>query len=202
MNRSFWQQFSTRNNRIYLGLLLCAALSAWLAEKFRADYENSQAERYATQHSADYFSRGYLRKDLNLLGRLKSTLAAKQIVHYSDDGLTHIDHPILTLYNSQATIPPWTVRSVAGTLSADGQQLLLQGQVWIDRTAAKGVREIHILTSNLRVQPKLSYAETADWSQLRSPPNHTEGQGLQITFKKPLFIKFLSNVKSYYAPHP
>ncbi|MEY4767649.1 MAG: export transporter periplasmic protein LptC [Pseudomonadota bacterium] len=198
--QKLWLWLRHPDFRLYISLLICAGLSAWLAEKFRTDYERSQRQSYAVKHSADYFSLGYLRKDLNKLGQLKSTLAADKMVHYSDDGITHIDKPILTLYNSQSQIPPWTIRSISGILSADGQHLWLKGRVWIDRPAGLHNRAIHILTADLQVQPKISYAETSAWSKLSSPPHYTEGQGLEITFKKPLFIKFLSNVKSYYAP--
>jgi lipopolysaccharide export system protein LptC len=191
-------QLFLHNLRVYLLVFILAGLSWWLVEIFRFDYQVDK-EVEAAKHSADYFSKGYLRKDLNEQGLLKSELSAESMLHYSDDGMTHIDKPHLILYNADRQIPPWVVKSDFGILSADGKNLLLKGNVFIDRAQAQGVRQIKIITSNLRVQPKISYAESDDRAELISPPNHTEGTGIQITFKKPIYIKLLSKVKSRYV---
>lgn len=188
-----------RDLRIYALVLVLAAMSWGLAEIFHFDYQSDEEALEAVKHSVDYFSHGYLRKDLNEQGRLKSELSAKSILHYSDDDITHIDKPILTLYNADPAIPPWVVKSEAGVLSADGENLLLTGMVFIDRAKAEGTRQINIKTSNLLVQPKISYAQSDDWAELLSPPHRIEGKGIQITFKKPINLKLLSNVKSRYV---
>lgn len=197
-NFSSSQQLFLRSLPTYLLVLVLAGLSWWLVEVFRVDDQlNTEVE--AAKHSADYFSKGYRRKDLDENGQLKSELSAVSMLHYSDDGITHIDKPSLTLYNADNQVPPWVVKSDFGVLSADGKNLLLKGKVFIDRAQATGVRQIKIITSNLRVQPKISYAESDDKAELISPPNHTEGEGIQITFKKPIYIKLLSKVKSRYV---
>lgn len=202
MNFSFLsdQQF-LRDLKIYTLVLLLAAISWGLVEKFRFSYQTEEESAEAIKHSADYFSKGYLRKDLNEQGQLKSELSAQGILHYSDDGTTHIDKPQLTLYNTDTAVSPWVVKSETGILSADGETLLLQGQVFIDRAKAEGVRQLNIRTSNLKVLPKTNYAEGADWVELISPPHRTEAKGIQITFKKPINLKLLSNVKSRYVPN-
>jgi lipopolysaccharide export system protein LptC len=192
-------QLFLRNLKVYALVVLLAAMSWGLVELVRIQYQTEEAALETAKHSADYFSKGYLRKDLNEQGQLKSELSAQSILHYSDDGTTHIDKPLLTLYNTDPTIPPWVVKSEAGILSADGENLLLQGKVFIDRANAKGSRQMNIKTSNLRVQPKISYAESSEWTELISPPHRTEGKGIQITFKKPIYIKLLSSVKSRYV---
>jgi lipopolysaccharide export system protein LptC len=202
MNFSFLSDnLLLRDLKIYALVLLLAALSWWLVEIFRFEYQTAAGSLDAAKHSADYFSKGYLRKDLNEQGRLKNELSAQSILHYSDDGITHIDKPMLTLYNADPAVPPWVVKSETGILSADGENLLLKGKVFIDRAKAKGTRQMNIRTSNLRVQPKASYAESDEWTELISPPHRTEGKGIQITFKKPIYIKLLSNVKSRYVPN-
>jgi lipopolysaccharide export system protein LptC len=191
--------FFFRDLKVYALVLLFTAISWGLVELFRFEYQTTEGSLEAPKHSADYFSKGYLRKDLNEQGQLKSELSAHNILHYSDDGTTHIDKPKLTLYNADLAIPPWVVKSEKGILSADGENLLLQGKVFIDRDAAKGSRQMNIRTSNLRVKPKMSYAEGDEWAELLSPPHRVEGKGIQMTFKKPIYIKLLSNVKSRYV---
>lgn len=188
-----------RDLKIYMLILMLAAMSWGLVEIVRFEYQTEEESPEAVKHSADYFSKGYLRKDLNEQGRLKSELSAQSILHYSDDGITHIDKPMLTLYNTDPALPPWVVKSETGILSADGENLLLQGKVFIDRAKAYGIRQMNIRTSNLRVQPKISYAESDEWVELISPPHRTVAKGIQITFKKPIYIKLLSNVKSRYV---
>jgi lipopolysaccharide export system protein LptC len=188
------------NLKSYSLAVILAGASWWLVEVFRFEYNAQEAATQAAKHSVDYFSSGYLRKDMNEQGVLKSELSAQGILHYSDDGVTHIDKPKLILYNPDNTaIPPWIVQSESGTLSADGKNLLLNGKVSIDRNAAAGVRQVNILTSNLHVQPKISYAESSEWSQIVTPPNRIEGVGIQITFKRPIHVELLSKVKSRYV---
>jgi lipopolysaccharide export system protein LptC len=200
MNFSFLSDSLLRRDlKVYALLVLCAVVSWGLVELFRFEYQTDDGSRNAPKHSADYFSKGYLRKDLNEQGQLKSELSAQTILHYSDDGTTHIDKPMLTLYNTDSAIPPWVIKSENGILSADGENLLLQGKVFIDRAKAAGVRQMNIRTTHLRVQPKISYAESDEWTELISPPHRTVGKGIQITFKKPIHIKLLSRVKSRYV---
>lgn len=200
MNFSFLSDnLFLRDLKIYTLVVVLAAISWGLVELFRFEYQTGDGSLEAPKHSADYFSKGYLRKDLNEQGQLKSELAAENILHYSDDDTTHIDKPRLTLYNTDPAIPPWVVKSEKGILSADGENLLLQGKVFIDRAKAEGVKQMNIKTTNLRVKPKISYAETDERAELLSPPHRVEGKGMQITFKKPINIKLLSNVKSRYV---
>jgi lipopolysaccharide export system protein LptC len=190
------------NLKTYLLAIVLAAASWWLAEVFRFEYKTYQAEVEAAKHSVDYFSTGYRRKDMNEQGVLKSELTAQSILHYSDDGVTHIKKPKLILYNpDKPAIPPWVVTADSGLLSGDGKNLLLNGKVTIDRSPAKGVRAVAIVTSNLHVQPKISYAESSEWTEIVTAPHRIEGVGLQLTFKRPLYVKLLSNVKSRYVPH-
>lgn len=200
MNLSFLSDNLLRRDfKIYTFVLLLAAISWGLVEIYRVEYQTGDGSIEAPKHSADYFSKGYLRKDLNEQGQLKSELVAESILHYSDDDTTHIDNPKLTLYNSDPTVPPWVIKSEKGILSANGENLLLQGKVFIDRAKAEGVMQLNIRTSHLRVNPKTSYAETDEWAELLSPPHRVEGKGMQLTFKKPINIKLLSNVKSRYV---
>ena len=200
MNLSFLSDnLFLRDVKIYALVLLLAGLSWGLVETFRFGYQTGDGSLEAPKHSADYFSKGYLRKDLNEQGQLKSELASQYILHYSDDDTTHMDKPVLTLYNADPAVPPWVVKSEKGILTNKGADLLLEGKVFIDRAQAKGVKAMMIRTTQLRVKPKISYAETDEWAELLSPPHRIEGKGMQITFKKPINLKLLSNVKSRYV---
>ncbi|MGZ4970840.1 MAG: LPS export ABC transporter periplasmic protein LptC [Methylobacter sp.] len=180
-------------NRGYLYLLIIAVMSWWLA-KLTGTVEFGRIAVPA--HSPDYFSKGYTKWEMSELGRPKSKLIADEMTHYSDDGTTHMVNPLMFFYNERT--PPWIIKSETGVLSADGKDLLLNGKVYVDRAAAKGVRELKIHTFNLKVKPETSYAETDEWAELISLPNWTTGVGMKLIFAEPIHLELLSNVKGNY----
>lgn len=182
-----------RENKIYLYLVVIALISGWLVKLTGLD------EIFHSQvpaHSPDYFSTGYTKWEMNELGTLKNKLLADKMVHYSDDGTTHMTNPIMFFYNEKT--PPWVVKSETGILSRDGKDLLLNGKVIIDRKKAEGVTPLTINTSELKVKPEISYAETDEWAELLSPPNTTTGTGMKLTFVEPIHLQLLANVKGKY----
>jgi len=182
-----------RENRFYLYLAVIALISWWLVRSTGLD---QIGRAIVPAHSPDYFSKGYTKWEMNELGRLKSKLLADELIHYTDDGTTHLDNPLMFFYNEKT--PPWVVKSETGILSADGKDLLLNGKVTVDRAKAEGVRELKINTSNLKVNPETSHAETVEWAELISPPNWTTGTGMKMVFSEPIYLELLSNVKGKY----
>ena len=184
---------SLRENKIYLYLAIIALMSGWLVKLTGLD------EIYHEQvpaHSPDYFSEGYTKWEMNELGTLKNKLLSDEMVHYSDDGATHMVNPIMFFHNEKT--PPWVIKSETGILSGDGKNLLLNGKVAIDREKAEGVTQLTINTSVLKVNPETSYAETDEWAELISPPNKTTGTGMKLTFAPPIHLQLLANVKGKY----
>ena len=148
------------------------------------------------QHSPDYFSLEYVKWEMDEAGRLKSKLIAKTMTHYADDNTTHLELPEMVLIK-EAT-PPWIIRSETGVLSADGQDLLLNGKAVTTRAAGQNVRALTINSSNMRVKPNLNYAETDEWVELLSPPNRTEGVGMKLNYSEPIRIELFSKVRGKY----
>lgn len=184
---------SWREYRAVFWLLPLAAASAWLANLGEVE----EAAPAATQaHSVDYFSTTYSKLEMDAQGKPKDYLRAAKMMHYSDNKTTELTQPWMTFYNEDE--PPWEVRSATARLSADGKDLYLDGEAHIDRAAAPGVRMLKINTSNLRVKPETSYAETDDWAELISTPDITTGTGMKVTFRKPIHLQLLSNVKGRY----
>ncbi len=147
-------------------------------------------------HSPDYFSAGYTKWEMNEAGKPKNQLTADKMTHYSDDGTTHLDNPLMFFYSEKT--PPWIIKSTTGILSADGEDLLLNGKVSVERAKAPGIRQLIINTSNVKVKPETSYAETSEWAELISPPNRTTGIGMKLVFAEPVHLQLLANVKGKY----
>lgn len=179
--------------RVYLVLSVLVLSSWFLADLFEED-EFKKVKQ--VEHSADYFSLGYHKLEMNEDGVPKNELFADKMIHYSDDETTHLDRPIMTLYNSE--VPPWVIKSDTGILEADGDHLLLAGKVFISRDGTKKDRPFKINTSNLYVKLSINYAETDEWGVIIDGLNRTEGVGLEATFAEPVRLKFLSKVKGRY----
>jgi len=176
---------------LYLGVL--ALLSWGLVELTVTDEIGLMA---VPPHSPDHFSTGYRKWEMGDNGLLKNELTADRMTHYSDDGTTHLDKPLMFFHNE--TTPPWVINAETGILSADGKNLQLNGKVKVERAEGKGARQLIINTSNVRVKPETHYAETDAWAELISPPNRTTGVGMKLVFEQPVHLQLLSKVQGKY----
>lgn len=176
----------------YLLLLTLAIISWWLVKITGTD-ENRVP---VPAHSPDSFSKNYVKWEMNATGTLKSKLLADKMEHYSDDGTTYLERPLIIFDNGR--MPPWLIKSETGILSADGKNLLLKGQVVIARDKSDQTRAIKITTTNLNVKPETSYAETTERAELLSPPNLTTGKGMKLVFAQPIHLELLANVQGKY----
>ncbi len=184
-----------RENKFYIYITIITLLS-WLILRMTGmiDHQFNQAPA----HSPDYSSKGYTKWEMNEFGALKKKVMADEMLHYSDDGTTHMTLPIMTFINAKAKTPPWVVKSETGLLSSDGKDLSLNGKVIINRIKAVGVSPLTINTNELKVKPETNYAETVEWAELISELNVTTGIGMKLTFIDPVHIQLLSHVKGSY----
>lgn len=179
----------------YLILAVLALFSWWLVKITGLRFEGGRA---APPHSPDYFSTGYSKWEMDETGALKSRVTAEQMRHYQDDGTTHMNRPVMTFYNNKDETPPWIIDSESGILSADGKNLWLNGKVNIDRKKGPRNRPLTINTTNLKVQPERSYAETDAWAELLSTGQKTTGTGMKMKYADPIRIELLKKVKGKY----
>lgn len=184
------------HKRLYLTLTAIALFSWGLVQLINT---NEIAQRVNPAHSADYFSTGYTKFEMNEQGKVKSKLIADSVTHYSDDNTSHTVHPVIFFYND--TTPPWVINAESGILSADGKNLALNGKTVINRARAEGVKQLTINTANLKVNPDTHYAETTARAELLSPPNVTTGTGMKMVFSSPIHLELLANVKGKYETH-
>ena len=183
--------FSQYQIYLFLGI---AALGSWLLVDF---FSNKEATEFVTiEHSPDYFSYGYYKKEMTITGVAKNELFADKMIHYSDDGTTHLEKPVMILHSSN--LSPWVIKSEKGLVEADKDHLLLSGKVFINRKGNSARKPFNIVTSELKVKLSTNYAETDQWAELSDGLNKTEGVGIEATFVDPVKIKFLSKVKGRY----
>ncbi|MGY6275940.1 LPS export ABC transporter periplasmic protein LptC [Methylomonas sp. MgM2] len=184
---TFWDKY-----HLYVYVAVAALLSWWLQQI----YEQRATEARVAENSPDFFSTGYYKKEMDLEGIPKNELIADKMQHYKADGSTHLEKPVMTLYNTDAE--PWIIQAEIGIMAADGDHLQLNGHTVINREASENTSALKVITSDLRVTLSKNYAETKAWAELISPPNKTSGTGMEVTFVSPIHLKLLSNVKGRY----
>ncbi len=187
-----------RHTRLVWALfLLLAGLSWWLAEREPPPALRNEVREGPRE--VDYYLRRLEATDMGPQGRPARTLTVEELRHYPDDDTTALDAPRLAIYREPGS-PPWRVQAERGWVSPDGELVLLQGAVRIDRAAAPGVRPLHIETRDLRVQPRQDYAETDEAVRVRSRRDRLQATGMQAWLRHPARIKLPADVKGYYAP--
>ena len=174
--------------------LTVLAVLTWLMVESFGHKETTHLE--VPPHSADFFSTGYTKIEMDEYGLTKNKLVADRMTHFSDDNTVEMDKPKMTFYSRG--IPSWAVRSETGLLSTDRKNLFLNGKVFIVRKEESGSRPMKVNTSNLRVKPEENYAETDDWAELITPADRVSGTGMKVFFKDPVYLELLSNVRSKY----
>ena len=148
------------------------------------------------EHEVDYYLADFTSTETDVNGRPARRLVAERMSHFKDDDSTELLRPNLTIYEEPR--PPWRVVSESGWVSPDGEVVLLRGEVHIDRDAGQDVRPLNVVTRDLRVQPKHSYAETDQPAILVSAGSRIDTVGVQAWFSTPTHFKFLSRVRGHY----
>lgn len=148
--------------------------------------------------TVDYAIRGFEVTRMTPAGIPAHRLHAPRLRHYVDDGTSAIDQPRLTVYQGDA--PPWEVRAKDALVSADGELVLLRGEVVIEREAGTDNRALRLVTRELRVQPRQDYAETDAAVRVESDPDWLEAVGMQAWLRPPSRLKLLSQVNGYHVP--
>lgn len=178
-----------RNLIIGIILVLLALGSNWMIPSISTDNPDAGFE----EHKMDYYVGNFTTTLMGEDGKPFRRLSAKRMMHYPDDDTTELTEPFITMFEQM--VPEWKIKSETGWLSGDGDLLLLQGKVTIDRPKTATQDPVHIVTSNLRVQPNQNYAETEEEITINNPGNRIQSKGMQAWLTKPLRIKFSSNVR-------
>lgn len=175
-------------------LVLVATLSWWLRD---SPAPQTAARDHKGPREFDYYIRGLDVTRMTPEGKPAHRLRAGHVRHFTDDDTTQLMQPRLTVFQEQA--PPWEVDAERGLVSGDGDLVLLNGDVLIERAGDAKNRPVRIVTSNLRVQPREDYAETDEHVRVESHADWLDATGMQAWLRPPSRLKFLSQVKGYYV---
>ncbi len=181
------------NYRFYITITLLA-LGSWGISAF---LQQTEVENFvATQGGEEYFSISYEKIEMGREGQPENILTADSMAHFTGSGITHLENPYMVMHGKN--VHPWKITSESAELSADGEKLFLKGKVNIQRKGSKKSRPIVVNTSDLDVMLPKHFAQTSQWAEVISQANRTQGVGMKVTFKEPVYLQFLNKVKGRY----
>lgn len=176
-------------------LLIVSGWSWWISEQ--PDENRAAGDESAPDHTVDYYVRNFSVTTMTPEGQPARRLNADLMQHYLEDDTTKLDNPFLKIYNQG--MPGWDVTAESGWISGDGELVLLSGEVEINRPGSENVRELRILTRDLRVQPNQDYAETDELVTITSERNWVRSIGMQAWLREPIRLKLLSQSRGHYV---
>jgi lipopolysaccharide export system protein LptC len=127
-------------------MLALAALSFWLERTVREEEGEHPSVR---RHDPDYIVDNLLHTRYNEQGAVESTLAAAKMLHYPDDDSTDLIAP--RVVQTKPAEPRMTVTADRGTLSQDGEEVFLYGNVLVVRESGPERSESQMRTSFLHL---------------------------------------------------
>ena len=127
-------------------MLALAGLTFWLERIVREEEGVHPSER---RHDPDYIVENLLHTRYNAQGAVESTLAAAKMLHYPDDDSTELAAP--RVVQTKPNEPRMTLTSDRGTLSQDGEEVFLYGNVLVVREASLERPEQRMRTSLMHV---------------------------------------------------
>jgi lipopolysaccharide export system protein LptC len=135
-------------NRIAVAavLIALAALSWWLPTALTPPGTLFEGE---SRHEPDYTIYNFTATEMNAQGQRKHELRAAKLVHYADDDTAELTQPYLIQFPPDAA--PVHTRADRGRVSANGKEILMQGNVRVTRGASGTDPAGEVQTREMRV---------------------------------------------------
>jgi len=123
---------------------------------------------------------------MNAAGAAEYSLSAVRMAHFAVNDATEVDEPRLVQWGTSAggddpkKAPPVRVAAERGTVTGDGKELHLRGNVVITRDAADNRTELRVETSYLQVIPDAEIARTPEHVVITYDGSRLEGVGMDF----------------------
>ncbi len=141
---------------------------------------------------------GFTRTAMDDRGQVTTRLYAERMYHYPDDDSTRLVRPRIEILQAG---PPWYAAAETGFVDAQGEVVLLRGEVRVWRDDAAGGRALEVITTRMRVLPARRYAETDDPITLVTPESVTHAVGMRgdLRYNR---LELLQEVRTRYEKRP
>jgi lipopolysaccharide export system protein LptC len=150
-----------------------AALTMWLERTVNAP---SGSQPNALEHDPDFIVERFTATSHDKGGRPESRLTARRMTHYPDDESTELEEPRLVQFRDQG--PPVRLSAERGTVTRDGEEVRLYGNVLVVRDATKGRSPLQMETTYLQVFPKQDIARTPEAVVITEGESRLTGVGM------------------------
>ncbi|MBC7803484.1 MAG: LPS export ABC transporter periplasmic protein LptC [Candidatus Parcubacteria bacterium] len=166
-------------------MLALAGLTFWLERTVREEQGPHPSQR---RHDPDYVVDNLSYARFNLQGAVESTLAAAKMLHYPDDDSTDLVAP--RVVQTKPNEPRVTLTADRGTLSQDGEEVFLYGNVLLVREAGPGHSETRIRTDFLHLVQARSVVRTDRDVVVTENNRELSGRGMEYhNNTKELFLR-------------
>jgi lipopolysaccharide export system protein LptC len=155
-----------------------AALTMWLERMVQAP---AAGQPNALEHDPDFIVERFTATSLDKTGRPEFGLAAIRMTHYPDDESTELEEPRLVQFREEG--PPVRISAERGTVTKDGEEVRLYGNVRVVREATKGRPELQMETTYLQVFPKQDIARTPEAVVITEGASRLTGVGMDYNTK-------------------
>lgn len=175
-----------------LVLSVLAIVTGWSAWLQRAD-----PERPAIGPArSDYVLRDFEMTALNQEGLESFTLRAPLLEQDPGDRTIAIQTPLFFVPETEGG--HWQARSETGWVSADHDELRLEGDVRMT-SPAEGGRDIALATERMTILPEPNLARSDELVTVQQPGSRIEGRGMEVDLTSRRY-QFFSEVKQRYEP--
>ena len=175
-----------------VALLAIAIVSGYVLRDLDDEEKDNDGD---VAHIPEFFMEMFTITVMDERGLPKRELRAQYMAQFADNQTKELEEPYLVVH--QENQPPWHIKSERGWVSANDDVMLLLGQVHVWRDNDAGLRDLEILTQDLRVLPSTQYAETDKPVIIRTPSSETKSIGMRAYLEQRR-LELLSGVNKVY----
>jgi len=154
-------------------MLALALLTIWLERTVR----EQQAHPSLRRHDPDYLVEDFVITKFNAAGVQESTLSAAKMIHYPDDDSTELVAP--RVLQAKPNESRMTLTADRGTLSHDGEEVFLHGNVLLVREGTADRPEARVQSSSLHLIGSKSLVRTDREVTVSEPGRALSGRGME-----------------------
>lgn len=173
-------------------LLLLAVLSFWIERSVQLTANGGSASGSDPEGIMENFDA--LRTDA--AGRPHYRLSAGKLKHYSDSKLTELESPRFVRFDAQSG--EVTAAARQATVSPDGREVDLRGDVTLERAARPGQSALALRTAQLLVFPERDLLRAPGAVDLSDATLNVHAGAMEFNAKRRL-IKLTGRVKARYS---
>lgn len=175
-------------------LLILAGITFWIDKRVQPP---PPVRDGSTRHDPDFIIDNFSAMRMNPDGSERHALQGTKMIHYPDDGSTHLESPRFVHFDYKTA--PVRVTSKRALLSRNGENVYFIGDVNIYREPYADQAAMTLITDYLHVIPDLDLAKTDRAVTMTQGSSRADGVGMEYDNRNRI-AKLHSKVKVTYGP--